>query len=319
MSILTKLRGIFDILLYMKIKKELNLKNDEAGFLANAHIGDTFELCGFIKAFKKEHKIKKVVIVTNKTNSYVAKLFPAVDEVIIKNYLPHTNINGFLNLFYTPGPGVLAAGSPFNIGLIKYTNFTSLDFSRTSLFLDEKTKFSKPIKVSKKELDIAHKIFEKQNIKVEKAIMVFPKGYTFSNIDINLWRKIEKILCKMGYTVIENVKPGDKKVLKSTIQFSFDPNTTRALVEACGKLIGTRSGMMEFLYFTGAKKVIFYPTTFAGLKYGRESVLHIPTKLLYSFNSLSRMYGKSNSIKEVIPPKKLKENELYNILKWIER
>lgn len=235
------------------------LRNDEWGFICPAAMGDTYFICGLVKAVLRVHGGKSVTVFVKPQQLFIPKLFSDIDRVIpIKKFF-NTRLLGHEEFakgkaFYAHCP------SGESMSLLGVKGVTLLDYYRALLRLPADAQFSKPLPPDQEERKRALGWFKSKSLPIGKTAILAPEAFSSPVLSQSFWVKLSSQLCKKGWTPVTNTMDV-RKVIPGTMIFDVPLQFLRASAELAGRVIAVRSGLCDLLSATEASMTVLYPKT----------------------------------------------------------
>ena len=212
---------------------------------------------GVKREFKKRKCIEKIVVVTNKSISGVAKLYSKyIDDIIV---LQQNDLNDF-ELYAYSGLGmhenIMADQFPGG-KLLGRWNFDEGSWVRWLMFGVNDTMWNlcMPVKLKGSECNMSvdeetrskvNQIVAKLNIDIEKAVILCPIAKSSSMIADSIWQKFVKIIKAKGFDVYTNIGPGEKGIL-GTKDLPVGIDEIVCLSNKGARVVGVQCGLMDIL------------------------------------------------------------------------
>lgn len=245
-----------DMLNWLRVKHNKNIRSNEWVILCNCHIGETYLACGLLEAFSKSHGNASVSVIINKAYAPIADLFPFISRKIIINNLPAPFTASLMATIYKPkrGTPMMVAGP----ACYNYKGVNFLDAFKIALNLNPDAKFSNPRPPNREELHRARSLLESNDLKLGKTAILFPGARSTLPIPKTAWVKITRRLKDLGWNVATSVIGYDEDIEGAT-SLKISINDLHATVQSAGWMIALRSGICELLSSAQCKKTILYP------------------------------------------------------------
>ena len=121
----------------------------------------------------------------------------------------------------------------------------------------QRTVFDSKIKRTKCHLEQKNSdiIFEKNNLRKEKTILISPYSYTVERVPKEYFEAVVKKLVEMGYDLCTNVA-ADEEALEGTKGLFIPYEMVIDFVNKAGGFIGVRSGLCDIISSTSAKMFV---------------------------------------------------------------
>lgn len=212
---------------------------------------------GVKREFKKRKCIEKIVVITNKSISGVAKLYSKyIDDIIV---LQQNDLND-IELYVYSGLGMHEniMTDQFPGGkLLGRWNFDEGSWVRWLMFGVNDTMWNlcMPVKLKGSECNMSvdeeteskvNQIVAKLNIDIEKTVILCPIAKSSSMIAGSIWQKFVKIIKDKGFDVYTNIGPGEKGIL-GTKDLPVSIDEIVCLSNKGVRVVGVQCGLMDIL------------------------------------------------------------------------
>ena len=221
---------------------------------------------GIKKEFEKRKCIKKIVVVTNKSISGVARLYSKnIDDIIILSQL---DLND-LELYAYSGVGMHEniMTDQFPGGkLLGRWNFDEGSWVRWLMFGVNDTMWNLCMPVRLKESECNMEVYSDTEIKVskllsnlkidvDKLVILCPVAKSSSMLARTIWEKLTKKLKDIGYSLYTNIGPGEQPIV-GTKALEVDIDEIVCLSNKGARVIGVQCGLMDILLWSHCSNFI---------------------------------------------------------------
>lgn len=228
--------------------------------LSDRGVGDRVFMLAYLKKWAELYNINNWVILTSGSKNILHKIFSLEDDrlIILSEYAYQK-----MNLFCM---SVLGCHFRMKHPEILYVN--ALNYFRGTKFLVNPCFFNyslltkavykipqitEPIECVRWSLNKVHNILQKYEIlKTKRWIFINPYANSCDHTPVSFFQKIADYFIEKGCSVLCSVIK-DQKSLKGTRSISLPLDEAFAVCEACGTVIGARSGFMDLMAFTNAR------------------------------------------------------------------
>jgi hypothetical protein len=252
---------LLSALQYRRLSKLV--RSDEYAFLLNGHMGDVYNMCMLMDAFKRKNG-GKICVVISKKFSFIARMFPAISRIIEVDKLLDQSIfevtlsnvwfirKGQLTTYMAWSPArawKLADSDPrkYNFGL----------FFKQSIELGDDAKAVAPLPPTRLERKAAESRLKSNGLIMNKTVVLFPRAHAGIPSNPEFWSQLAVALERKGYKVVDRAI-GKEKLIPSVKSIYVPEAEVRAFVECAGYSIGVRSGIQDLINCTKAQKIILY-------------------------------------------------------------
>lgn len=262
----------------------------------NDRIGDTCIQLAWIEAFKRINKIEHITCLTTETIGKLAPYFSTtVDrfffiekkelQILLQFYK-----SDFGYLFYRKHQNLICTFPTAHVRDDVIKNPSSLNFAsltRAIYHLPADLPACKLPEIGRRNVD---ELVKAGVIVPGKTVLLNPNAQTITQTPISFFEHLASKLIADGYSVLCSVH-GNEKVVKGTEGIEFPITQAVALSNACGMVVGARSGFMDIVAFSGAKAVSIdndgydYSGYFDYTAWGKENLLN----LKYEFKEEERI------------------------------
>ncbi len=288
---------------WRRLEKKLKLKKNEYAFLCNAHIGDTYAFCSLAGDFVKDHPNTQFVVVTDKKQSCVPKMFQSVSKVIEVEKPLSPEAGGILfRLFrFEPGyllPGFIRFSNAYdNNKYIKAPHEMRYPY-RFILNLSGKSRVESPKAPTKRDYADAAKLFNKLNLPIGRTIILSPHAQTVKRmISGKFWERLVKECKAKNFVPVTNVVSGEDPI-SGTVGVTFPLNNIIANFNLAGHAIMLRSGLCDLVSSSSARISVLYP---AGKLINNK----------FSYIQMFHIEGKNKNVREFVISNSRKMPDLF--------
>ncbi len=205
--------------------------------------------------FKKKKLIQKIVVVTTKSISGVAKLYSDYyDEMIIlnKSDLDALELYAFSgcaiheNIFFDENPRQMIS---------RHWNNDEGSWTRTLMFgiTDLMWELCLPSNLPKGQMKISNtsvkecgEVIEHFNIDIAKTVIICPIAKNSSMLAPNIWESFADLLIAKGYRIFTNAF-GEEKTINGTERIEVDIDVIVCLANMGVRIIGVQCGLMDII------------------------------------------------------------------------
>lgn len=219
--------------------------------------GDFGIACSLMQAFKNKNGGKIVVFVQDKQRFNVAKLFSAIDEVVIVNKKIFSYINRHPNTSITRGR-VFEINHWVFVDAPKYKSSNFLELYKHMLNLNISDCLQKPVMTEMVKKNV--KQFLQKNDLLDKNIILiapFANSFNYKKLNTRFWISLAKRLTEYGYYPVFNSK---KKIFANYKTVFLPMAESLYLSSLCERVIAIRAGFNDLLGIMGLDNLtIIYP------------------------------------------------------------
>lgn len=249
-----------DILKGQRVAEKLIKKYPDIQMLFTYEaIGDWCMELAFAKAYKEEHAINRIGIVTTSPESDVYHYFCDCFDLIIP--LSKEEHSALFN-FYKSDLGLLYRRKHKGILCVYPTAFCRSDLllENPYIIMTEIIKniyripaYTIPSRIKKIPCEEWIKDLEERGI-IQKArtVLINPYANSVKGIPISFFRNIGNALIQKGYRVIASAHDENNPIGGEIPTIRFGMDKAVALADYCGYVIGVRSGFMDLMVFSDA-------------------------------------------------------------------
>lgn len=232
------------------------------------NVGDQCMELAYAKSYKEYNNIKHLAVITSKPEHAVFKYFEGQFDSLVK--VKKSDFDALL-LFYKSDLGQIFRKKHNEILCAYYTAFARNDLLLWNKYIRlsdlEKAIYripreTMPCKI--KPLDNRAWIEELINngtIRPGKTILLNPYANSMNGVSDDFWVNLAKLLRNKGYNILTGVC-GSQKAINGTVAINFPLERTVSLVEACGWVIGLRSGFLDLCALSSTKIVVIENDTY---------------------------------------------------------
>lgn len=211
-------------------------------------LGDTYALAGLMHAFQRMMHPTECYLLVKKAHAPMARLFKGVKVKEIEDHMIHHQGEcGELQqgkAFFAHPKFVKSKALPFG-------NVSDVVMYATILELPSRTPLTLPNWYSKRPEALEHA--KRMEVNPGKTVLLIPDANSWPAPSISFWHLLRDSLLQKGWTVIWNTP-------------NIPLDCVPAFVEECGWVIGSNSGMMQYLTLARvpARKTILTQSPFLG-------------------------------------------------------
>lgn len=240
-------------------------------------IGDIIVSMGYLGAYLERHKgeFQEICFVLLKRNRQVYELFPPMEQEYQYRYVTLTEREyRFFCLYHETPLGFKSVNARNDFLFIHTYNFikdnwnyfyrmpgvTFMKFIKKGIYgLDDDARFLKP-KVM--ELTNQEKAILKKKYALEsgKTVILNPYANTiWGEVPEHFWNHLASRLDQKGYRVYTDCGKGGKKAVLGTTAMTASLPELHYICRHIEGYIGLRSGMLDYVFFTGCRVIAVYP------------------------------------------------------------
>ena len=240
-------------------KKLIREHSDSHMVFTFENVGDPCLELAYLRRFQQEHGYKRISVLTcNPTHPLYEYFVDQFDELI---YVKEKDLLALL-MFYKSDMGFsfrrknneitcayYSAGIRSDVYLWnKYIRLDRIVKSIYGIPLD-----SKPCSIHKIDCsEYINDLIEKSVIIPSKTVILNPYATSCREVPLTFFEKIADELTNKGYKVLCSIN-GNQMATKNTETITYSLDKLVSIVEACGYLIGVRSGFMDLASYANAK------------------------------------------------------------------
>ena len=259
-KIVARLRRVWMIFCGRKaLKKIVRQYSGNIIVLTDRGIGDQVFMLAYLKKWASYYQIDNWKVLAINSNDAVYKSFDIDENKLIK--IPakkDEQINIFCtciygNRFRRHHPEVLVANAfGYFLGRHLLDNPCIFDFAsltKAVYRVPQDTESSKCVGCETE--DLLRRLGEQGITELKKCIVINPYAFSCDQTPISFFQKIADALAKEGFSVLCSAI-GEQIHLDGTVRVDLRLDEMFTLCNACGMLIGARSGFMDMMAFTDA-------------------------------------------------------------------
>ncbi|MBQ9334412.1 MAG: hypothetical protein IJS12_08780 [Lachnospiraceae bacterium] len=143
-------------------------------------------------------------------------------------------------------------------------------------------------------------LLKRYGLKRGKTVILSPYAKCPPNINDNFWQYLCDRMKKNGYCVCTNSASAEETPIDGSIPVFFPYDIAVPFVEACGYIVGLRSGFLDIIETANAKKVALYPFNCAkrGLS-GGGATASFSVNAMFGRNDFLELETGLSNLKEV--------------------
>lgn len=228
--------------------KELSnsLEDDKFYFLLfGGHIGDEILALSWLKAFKEQHYIKEIIVITSSLYSQLTRLYP--DECQKVEVWSNENLDA-LRIYSISGSstkynlvGANWIWFPLEYQIPFPMNQTVYKTMHLGLPNNVKSEYFNTIP----DRELFNKIVAENGIVEGKSVLLIPYSKSAKNLPLSFWEKLAKKLSE-NYVVFTNVGKNETAI-KGTKPLFIPLDMVAAVVNFGGYAVSTRCGISDIL------------------------------------------------------------------------
>jgi hypothetical protein len=276
-----------------KIADRLISKNKGKQMIFTGHgIGDVCVELAYAAEYKKTHGIEHLAVITHNKNhalyTYFGQGVGGYDSLIELSY---NDINALLK-FYKSDYGLVYRRKHPEILCAYCTAYVRSDFIVGNTYIRlsdiEKAiyhipKDTQPCRINKiDQKEWIQQLIKKEKIIEGKTVLLNPYADSVKGVPMGLFEVLADELKKMGFKAVTGVHDGQLPV-PGTEGIDFPLEKTISLAEACGYVIGARSGFLDLCSFADAKIIAVEHDSYILLDFYRLEDLWPQNKNIKSF------------------------------------
>ncbi len=145
--------------------------------------------------------------------------------------------------------------------------------------------------------DYAKELFEKNKLTPGKTVILAPYAGSFvSEMGIEKWNRVAKILMEKGYDVCTNCNGDSEKPVEGTTPVFFPYKEALSVLEYAGGFIGLRSGLCDIVSSADCKLIIIYENGFNAARYEYFSI----KRMGLNDNAIEFIYDSDTIVDEIV-------------------
>lgn len=231
---------------------------DSVMVFTNDRVGDTCIQLAWAKQFKEHNNIKRLVCVTTKSMAGLAGYFDhVVDDfyyiskedlaILFKFYKSDIGL-----VFYRRHPELICTFMTAHVRNDIVKNPSFLNFATVTKAIYHLPASEKPFPVKQGDGDKARALIQSGVIVPQRTVLLNPNAKTIVQTPFSFFVEVAKRLQVKGYKVITSVH-GDEPAIPETESIDFSLIEAIEIANACGFVVGARSGFLDLLAFSDAR------------------------------------------------------------------
>lgn len=238
-------------------KKIIKANPTSVLIFTNDRVGDTCIQLAWAKQFKEKNNIKNLVCVTTKSMASLEIYFENIVDhfyyidkkdlqILFKFYKSDLGL-----MFYRRHPELLCTFMTAHVRNTIVQNPSHLNFADVTKAIYHLPPDTRPVSINCGDSTKAETLVRNGVIVPKKTILLNPNAKTIVHTPFSFFVDIADQLRAKGYNVITSVH-GDEPTIHGTVSVDFSLSEAIQIANACGVVIGARSGFLDLLSFSDA-------------------------------------------------------------------
>jgi len=230
--------------------------------------GDIFLIGGYLGKYMDRHEIvNPLITVIGKAGEKILKMYGLQQKAEIVT-IPQEDSNDLVNFMRVMRdvlPYLILNDNYLRTMHRRLRGYKGIDFHtmfKYAVFRMEKDDNIESLGMGMSDgtdRDSIENFFKKEGLVLGKTAVLSPYANTISNLPIEVWGEIAKILREKGYTVCTNSASDGESAIKGTKSIFIPFPIAVPVLERAGLFIAMRSGLCDIVASARCKKIIFYP------------------------------------------------------------
>lgn len=238
-------------------KKIIKANPDSVMIFTNDRVGDTCIQLAWAQQFKEKNNIKRLVCVTTKSMAGLEVYFNHVVDSFY--YISKKELSALFKyyksdlglIFYRQHPELICTFMTAHVRNSIVKNPSFLNFANVTKAIYHLSADESPFPINPGDHIKAEQLVNDGIIEPRKTVLINPNAKTIVQTPFSFFAQIAQQLQKKGYKVITSVH-GDEPSIPGTDSVDFSLPEAIEVANACGFVIGARSGFLDLLAFSTA-------------------------------------------------------------------
>ena len=224
-------------------------------FILRKHIGDVMRQCKIFVLFKKYYpNVERIVVITTRLLSGIAKLYESVDDVYILSASEIADLAEYTRSpllchsnFHRDEYGLFgdAIGEQYKSTIFKCSGYNYV-LNVPDVIQGKIGYVLKDIRCSEKSLKAASEYLSSIGYEADKTVVFTPYARSSSMVDIGKYEAIVSRLKEYGYKFLTNVSPKEKEI-EGSVRMDESLDVFAALGVMGALFIGVQSGIIDVI------------------------------------------------------------------------